>query len=61
MNTDDTIIIQNAYTFFWCFFIFCVGLGIWLGCIFSKWRIKKLLSRIELLKLEANSGRAVRI
>lgn len=59
MIPNDTITIQQASVFFLAFFTICVGLGVWLGRIFSHWRIKKLLSRIELLKLEANSGRPV--
>jgi hypothetical protein len=49
----------NDYAFFLVFFFGTLTLGAWLGYRFSQWQIKRLLSRIELLKLEVQMGRPI--
>ena len=44
------ILLDHPYQFFFAFFALSVALGAWLNHLFVGWRVKKLQSRIELLK-----------
>ncbi len=51
---------MNPYAFFLAFFLATFTLGAWFGYSLSQWRIYRLLSRIDLLKLEVGMLRPSR-
>lgn len=45
-------IIDSPYSFCFAWFLINTAIGIMIGRSFYSWRVKRLLARIELLKLE---------